>query len=99
VIPHRPRWRSQVGHIVALLLVTSCTSIRSPTGHEQLGGARLEVIAAWTGIEQARFESVLRDFIRRTGVSVTARLARTPPERPAPRAAGSGRPRAERCRR
>jgi alpha-glucoside transport system substrate-binding protein len=72
VISHRPRWRTCVaGLLAALLLVTSCTGGRSAPGAARLGTARLEVIASWTGTEQVRFEAVLRDFTRRTGVSVT----------------------------
>ena len=35
-----------------------------------VAGARLEVVTAWSGVERQRFESVLRPFSARTGVSV-----------------------------
>jgi ABC-type glycerol-3-phosphate transport system substrate-binding protein len=58
---------------VALALcatLTACTSTRSHGGLTSFRGTQLEVVGAWSGTEQARFQAVLRQFATRTGSSV-----------------------------
>lgn len=57
---------------VAGLALAACADA-APSGG--LRGARLEVVAVWTGAEQRRFEPVLRAFEAATGVSVAYRPA------------------------
>jgi alpha-glucoside transport system substrate-binding protein len=54
---------------VAPLLI-QCTSPAGDDVTADLTGARLEVVTVWSGVEQQRFEAVLRPFSMRTGVSV-----------------------------
>jgi ABC-type glycerol-3-phosphate transport system substrate-binding protein len=58
------------GAVVLLLLLTGCTARSSEHAARPLRGARLQVLATWTGAEQRRFQRVLADFVRRTGVVV-----------------------------
>lgn len=61
-----------LGHrvfVVLALLVAACSS----AGHSSspdLHGARIEVLAVWTGTEQQRFEQVVRAFEAETGATV-----------------------------
>jgi len=72
VIKQWPGWRPHVACLAAvMLLVPSCSTAQNQMAYAHLPGARLEVMASWTGIEQTHFESVLADFSRRTGVVVT----------------------------
>jgi ABC-type glycerol-3-phosphate transport system substrate-binding protein len=57
--------------VVLLLLLGGCTGHDSPVAAQPLRGARLEVLATWTGTEQQRFERVLAGFEERTGTTVT----------------------------
>jgi ABC-type glycerol-3-phosphate transport system substrate-binding protein len=53
-----------------LLAAVQC----APGGDESepvLTGSRLEVLGVWSGVEQRRFQDVLRRFASRTGVAVT----------------------------
>jgi alpha-glucoside transport system substrate-binding protein len=51
-------------------LLVQCTSRGGDDATANLNGAHLEVVTAWSGVEEQRFESVLRPFSMRTGVSV-----------------------------
>lgn len=57
-----------VGATLAPALVACANGHAS--GYPDLHGARLEVVAAWSGPEQARFAAVLRGFTARTGAVV-----------------------------
>jgi alpha-glucoside transport system substrate-binding protein len=57
-----------------LLLVQCAPGADDATA--DLTGARLEVVAAWSGVEQQRFAAVLRQFSARTGASVLLTEAR-----------------------
>jgi alpha-glucoside transport system substrate-binding protein len=57
--------------VLAALLATSCASGAPTAAGRGLAGQKLEVAAVWSGVEQRRFEFVLRAFTRQTGVSVT----------------------------
>ena len=73
-MPHRVRhWRVlSTAVCVALgVTLTSCAAERPDGGYADLHGAHLEVVAAWSGTEQARFAAVLRGFTARTGASVS----------------------------
>ena len=59
-----------VGVVLSAVLV-SCTSDKSANGFAQLQGARLVVLAAWSGSEQRQFEAVLHGFAQLTQASVT----------------------------
>ena len=73
-MPQRVRhWRvltTAVGVALGVTL-TSCAAERPDGGYADLHGAHLEVVAAWSGTEQARFAAVLRGFTARTGASVS----------------------------
>ncbi len=57
--------------VVAVVpLLAQCTLQGGDDATADLTGAHLEIVTAWSGIEQQRFESVLRPFSIRTGVSV-----------------------------
>jgi alpha-glucoside transport system substrate-binding protein len=73
-MPRRARrWRMLAVTVgIALTAQTvSCASKQTNGGYVRLDGAHLEVIAAWSGAEQARFAEVIRGFTARTGASVT----------------------------
>jgi alpha-glucoside transport system substrate-binding protein len=53
---------------LGVIVVTSCAAAGRPSS---LRGQKLEVVAVWSGTEQARFQQVLRAFEQRTGVVVT----------------------------
>lgn len=57
--------------VALLLLLGGCTGPGRSDPAQPLRGARLEVLATWTGTEQERFERVLADFQGRTGAVVT----------------------------
>ena len=57
-----------VGLVALIVLSTACTS--GDTSSSALRGARLEVLAVWTGTEQQRFSEVIREFEAETGVVV-----------------------------
>jgi ABC-type glycerol-3-phosphate transport system substrate-binding protein len=50
------------------LALPGCST--SSSGASSLRGQRIEVMAVWSGVEQARFERVIADFERRTGAVV-----------------------------
>jgi ABC-type glycerol-3-phosphate transport system substrate-binding protein len=62
-------WIGAVLAVAVMPLLVQCTS-RGGDDMTDLTGARLEVVTAWSGVEQQRFEAVLRPFSMRTGVSV-----------------------------
>ena len=65
------RWWYVLAAVVSLALAAvSCTSERADGGFASLRGAKLQVVGAWSGTEQARFEDVLRGFAARTGTVV-----------------------------
>jgi alpha-glucoside transport system substrate-binding protein len=73
-MPRRVRRWCMLAVAVGITLtaaLVSCASRQTNGGHIRLDGAHLEVIAAWSGSEQARFAEVLRGFTARTGASVT----------------------------
>lgn len=73
-MPRRSRRRRMLATAVGISLtaaLVSCASDQTGRGYIRLDGAHLEVIAAWSGAEQARFAEVLRGFTARTGASVT----------------------------
>jgi len=61
--------RARVAIFAALLLAVGCagTPARSQAS---LRGADLIVLAGWSGVERARFQTVLHDFATRTGARV-----------------------------
>lgn len=67
------RHRRLLAAAVAALAVlpAACASGRNEGAYARLDGARLEVMGAWSGTEQARFVEVLQGFSARTGVRVT----------------------------
>jgi alpha-glucoside transport system substrate-binding protein len=64
--------RGWTGAMLAVAVVPLLAQCTSPSGDDMtdLTGAHLEVVTAWSGVEQLRFEAVLRPFTTRTGVSV-----------------------------
>jgi alpha-glucoside transport system substrate-binding protein len=67
---HHCRRRLPAGLLaLALALATACAG----GGDEEpaLRGQRIEVLAVWSGTEQASFQRVIADFERRTGVGVS----------------------------
>ncbi|HEY3087507.1 MAG TPA: ABC transporter substrate-binding protein [Jatrophihabitantaceae bacterium] len=72
------RWRALTAAVGVTLTaaMASCASEGADGGYARLTGAHLEVLAAWTGVEQARFAEVLRGFTARTGAIVTYTSAR-----------------------
>jgi alpha-glucoside transport system substrate-binding protein len=73
-MPRRVRKRRMLAVAVGIVLtaaLVSCASKQTDGGYIRLDGAHLEVIAAWSGAEQARFAEVLRGFTARSGASVT----------------------------
>ena len=55
-----------------MLVVAACSSGGGVgRGASDVRGARLQVLAVWSGTEQRRFEDVLAAFERRTGARVT----------------------------
>ena len=52
-----------------LLLVAACSS-GGQSASNALRGARIQVLAVWTGAEQERFQQVIREFETETGASV-----------------------------
>jgi alpha-glucoside transport system substrate-binding protein len=74
----RSRLRPALGAVVAALaasIVSGC-AVGGPGGvatpaQQNLSGSHLQVLAVWSGVEQQRFERVLRAFERETGASVT----------------------------
>jgi alpha-glucoside transport system substrate-binding protein len=63
-------WTGATLAVAVVSLLVQCTSQSAEDMTADLAGAHLEVVAAWSGAEQQRFESVLRSFSSRTGVSV-----------------------------
>jgi ABC-type glycerol-3-phosphate transport system substrate-binding protein len=61
--------RRAVGAVLAAVVLGQCAPAHDPAA-ARLGGARLEVMAAWSGVEQRRFEAVLDLFADRTGATV-----------------------------
>lgn len=55
--------------VAVLLSLTRCGDAPE-SGRTSLEGASLEVVGAWSGVEQQRFEAVLRAFTNGTGASV-----------------------------
>src|ERR1035437_9847548 len=72
------RWRALTVAVGVALGVfsPSCSAPQRAGTYAQMRGARLEVLAAWSGTEQARFTAVLRGFSSRTGAVVTYASAR-----------------------
>ncbi len=64
------RWRAAGCLVAAAVLLASCSGERHRVASGQLAGARLEVMGAWSGTEQARFSRVLAAFSSRTGAVV-----------------------------
>jgi len=72
-----PRARRGTGHAAAglvlalagLLTLVQCAPARE-ADRTSLRGASLEVVGAWSGVEQQRFSAVLRHFATDTGASV-----------------------------
>lgn len=61
--------RRVLGAVLTGVTLAQCAPAREPTA-ARLDGARLEVLAAWSGVEQRRFEAVLSHFADRTGATV-----------------------------
>ncbi len=53
---------------VGVVLLAGCSASQPASG--RLSGATLEVLATWSGVEQQRFEQVLRAFEKTTGAVV-----------------------------
>ena len=78
-MPRRARRWGALAAAVSVMLtvaVSSCAAGQPDGGYSRMNGARLEVVAAWSGTEQGRFAAVLRDFTARTGVLVRYTSAR-----------------------
>ncbi len=56
--------------VVAVVLLTACTVRSAPRSADRLSGSTIEVLATWSGVEQQRFEQVLRAFEKTTGARV-----------------------------
>jgi ABC-type glycerol-3-phosphate transport system substrate-binding protein len=63
-------WTGAVLAVAVVPLLVQCTSRGGEDATPDLAGVHLEVVTAWSGVEQQRFESVLRPFSTRTGASV-----------------------------
>lgn len=61
--------RAGAAAAAVIMLCASCVGRAAPAV-EDLSGSSLEVLASWSGVEQQRFEQVLRAFERRTGAVV-----------------------------
>jgi ABC-type glycerol-3-phosphate transport system substrate-binding protein len=61
--------RRVLGAVLTGVVLAQCAPAHEPAD-ARLDGARLEVLAAWSGVEQRRFEAVLRHFADRTGATV-----------------------------
>ncbi|MDQ3898171.1 MAG: ABC transporter substrate-binding protein [Actinomycetota bacterium] len=60
--------RGALALAVAVIVLAACS--HSTGGDEGLRGARIEVLAVWSGSEQEQFQRVAAAFERRTGVTV-----------------------------
>jgi alpha-glucoside transport system substrate-binding protein len=56
--------------LVLIVLVGSCAVPRTEAVYPNLRGIHLQVVASWSGTEEARFSAVLRAFTGLTGASV-----------------------------
>lgn len=65
----RRRLRSMVA--IGLVLAAGSACAGASGASDRIRGATLEVLAGWTGTEQARFEDVISGFEAATGVRVT----------------------------
>ena len=63
------RLRSPLALALVLALGSACAGASGSP--DRIRGSTLEVLAGWTGTEQARFEDVISGFEAATGVKVT----------------------------
>jgi alpha-glucoside transport system substrate-binding protein len=69
--PARRPGRRFAPAVALLLLFASCRGAGGPGAAAALRGRRIEVLAVWSGAEQAQFERVIRAFEAQTGAEVT----------------------------
>lgn len=68
---HQRRRRLPAGLLALALFVPVACTAGEPGPGGDLRGQQIEVLAVWSGTEQDRFERVIAEFERRTGVRVT----------------------------